>query len=786
MEIPSGLTMLRYRMYSSAIYILLSELSDTINMSAKRKRVATILSASSDTKPVSVKRSRKAAQFQPGVNLPGDVNMLENPGGAAAQEEFQELLVNEPKDSVVRMYRVTKPDKCVVQSLYCLDLFCNIPQFIPRYGFRLLPISEEACEEAFNQSNEAGAILRSKVQLGLQDKKVRYRRLFAKFDLQNNGKRSTIPRIKHSMFPDIVFAPCVVRATDETVADRFHMPKNDPLRKHTVVQRSTLRSSNHLRRQLLLIEDPLETGKSVSTNPAAENTDVEMYADNTVIARLHDPLQKIATSSNLVEADTMVICICGLHSNLSNRVSQLHLAEASFIRGPSRFEYFYSAICVVLSNYLLEHPASGNNHFSRLKLYFWAYLCTVASPTAHLLFEHGSSLRALLRSNHVCMNASSSITTSVVCTHSNVQQINAEVLNVMDTPLGGDASMNIPSVAKLSTLKQRLESLHTHHTPAQPAHRNNHIITSSSTSHLPTISLSAQVPQVPSGVFRFRYVPPIVANAFTSMKSSSLSSFDNSPSFDSNVVQPHPLQLLFRFTDYRDKFPNCTWNSFLGTLDVEEPEPVPGAKAPPIPSFVSPAHMSLKPAHHVTGFWSWAEWNHLRKISMLQWWRYYTRMPMISHMNRFIAQERIKKIIKKRIHYDSLNRLSPHVMLMREQLNDRMIFYADNYANMTTVASLTLKRVIIPPALQTLIDIDLNPNTILGFHVPVSVDPFRCHYPEHKNLKFRNEELLDHHLLIYHHINAADDPVVTADDLYIQLALDDVTTDEFECDFEDD
>ena len=799
MEIPTGLTMLRYRMYSSAIYFLLSELSDTVNkLSSANPRKRAAMASSTSSNDIVVKQPRKVAQRAPGVSRPDAELLVADPGDAV-----DDVLVDETTGSK-RAFRVTKPKpkKCVVQSVYALDLFCNIPQFIPRYGLRILPISEENCEESFNASNEAGTLLRSKVLLGLQDKKVRGKRLLAGLQLQNNGKRSTIPRIKHSMFPDIVFAPCVVKATDETVASRSHLPKDDPLRPHTVFQRASLRSANHLRRNFLLIENPIETGKSACTHPAAENTDVEFYPDSTVIVRLLDPLQKIATSSNLPETDTMVICMCGLHHHLSTRESQAHIANKDYNQGPSRFEYFHSAICVVLENYLLEHPADDFNQFTRLKLYLWAYLCSVASPTARSLFENESTLCEVLRSRHNYVSGSTSYVVPIEI-NAAASQLEEDVSNVMMTPMGGDSSLNIPSVAKLSVMKQRLELFHTFHQPAQVILRHSHIIPSSSTSNSSSIpcslitSSSSEPFCMSSDVSNFRSVPLNVANAFLVSNRNI-----NMPKASQIVARQHPLQLLFRYTDYRDRFPNCTWASFLNAMHVEDLSVaedvvakatiVPGhtkpIKIPITPVFVSPPHISKKPPYHVTGFWSLSEWRHLWNIHMLEWHRYYTTMPMVSHMNHYIAQERVKKLMKKRVTYDSLPRHAPYVELMRDQLHDRMTFYVNQYAKLESVARLDQKFVKIPPAMQTLIDVDLHQDTILGFHKPVSVDPFRCPYKEHKKLKFQNEDLLDQHLLIYHRLNPADDPVVTADSLDIDLSYNgiDDPTDEFECDFDDD
>ena len=370
-------------------------------------------------------------------------------------------------------------------------------------------------------------------------------------------------------------------------------------------------------------------------------------------------------------------------------------------------------------------------------------------------------------------------------------QILSDVSNVMITPVGGDVSEQIPSVAKLSALKQRIESLHTQHEPAHVIYRNSHVIrgcASDASLNLPPLNSSDKQLCVSTSISNFRPVPRIVANAFKLQNKVGVVSMDSE-----RVVQPHPLQLLFRYTDFRDIYPNCTWKSFLTSLEVNQNETVsvPGARPPIMNSFVSLPHMSKKPALHVNGFWSWHEWRHLRNIKMLTWRRYYTQMPMISHMNRYIAQERSKSLNKKRSDYDDTQngRTSIYKKLVRAQLDSRIKFYFDHYATSEKVIPVEGNIVNIPPIMQSLIDIEINSDVILGCHNPKSDDILRCPYPQHKSLKFNNSDLLDHHLLVCHRLNPADDTIATADALGIELSLatdyDDAVDGEFEYDFEE-
>lgn len=523
-------------------------------------------------------------------------------------------------------------------------------------------------------------------------------RLVSGLKLQNISTRSTIPKIQHSQYADVVIAPC-----QSKYSGNFDRTTEEKRRNETL----SLRPINHYRYILAKVEDARFTHKTNTTWPAAETTNTqnryEIYPDGTVIVRVaHHSVGKSHQmhknrKNNLDEPLTMVVCSCGQHNHLDSPIAQMSIGSAfnPLLRHISRYRFYFTAMMALLPKVRIPTRAR-----------FWAIMCCFAPYTAWRMFTDYDNFRT----NHqldtlpVWPNVKSDETKS--------DETSSDVFH---TPGNTDADFK--------HLEQQFISNHSKYD-----HQN---------------------PLLHSG-----YIPTTASSV-----SSSYAASDNIPKparpegNDFPRDGTHPLSRLFDYLYYRQQHPNATVQQFLSDNSAEYENP--GF----VESFLLPSIWKLDlPPVFVQGWMSVEEWQSLRKIRILEWTRYYA-LRGSGNMNKFIANERVRKIKEKQAKFQSLRKPRVLDQLIAECYDPLIAYYRLTYFTAKTLLSFKTVLHNFPSILLTILEAELSADVILGGHRVCGATIWRCPFVGHENLHFQSENSLIDHCAFRHGVNLIDDPL---------------------------
>ena len=149
-EIPDGIAMARYRIYSAVIFTSLAEMSDLVANTPKvrSKRAAAVISDNNAATTIDAANAKVQRTSVPSNPEKVRRTKLQQPGMAPPEPK-------EPKSS-----------KNAISNLYSTDLYMSNIDFCVRYAIPWKLILEEGLERMFLDYNEQNERIRSAVQLG--------------------------------------------------------------------------------------------------------------------------------------------------------------------------------------------------------------------------------------------------------------------------------------------------------------------------------------------------------------------------------------------------------------------------------------------------------------------------------------------------------------------------------------------------------------------------------------------------------------------------------------------
>lgn len=500
------------------------------------------------------------------------------------------------------------------------------------------------------------------------------------------------------MYADIIFAPCTTTYSGNY--DRSSLEQCLHLQQ-------TLRSVNHLRMMLRDIEDARISHKTDTTWPAAETTVTqnryERYPDGTTIARVAQHLTnsslilKDNRSKNIVEPNTIVVCSCGRHLHLSSISSLEEFKEACALPpgNLSGYRRFYNAIMTLV-------PSLHKNPRSIARARWWALWCCVAKFTAFRMFTNFQGFRF----------AQFDFARAVWA----IQPIIAQAV-VASTPDNNPCD--------IARLQQSFQASHGYFVKQNP--RKSSSSDTDTTSTAPAFAYNTSSRKTHRRLGK----PPRGGT--------------------------HPLEQLFDFLFFIVRNPHGTVNQFLNNVGVfEDPEIDAGVSG--VQTFVGPPLCNINIEQcFVSGCMSIEEWRNWSKVRLLEFARYYEIIGA-PRMNKFIAQERIKKIKKKQAEF----LLQPEKTLLDQAMaacfDSRIEYYTSSYSEQNTLVPFKTVNQTLPIVMLSIMDCMLSPDVILGAHHAPAAKIWRCREAGHERLVFANKKAVVNHYAFWHNVNLLDDP----------------------------